>query len=448
MKNAICYNLAQNVGIKYTSDTRHVNLFINKEYYGRYTLAEKLETGKNRVEIFDLDSIIKEMNPQYKTEQIAIISSNPEQELYTPGNYLWADISNEPVNIDGGFLLELEFGVRFGGGSCGFVSDYGQAVIIKSPEYPTKNQVEYIRQYYQEMENAVLSDDGYNSLGNHYSYYIDEESFSKMYVYNEFTKNLDGGLSSSYLYKDIGGKLCAGPVWDMDSSLGKYGIVNGKDLTDPEQLWMVDGKDYTNPNNYSIFALCCKHADFRNLAVEQWNDYFKSYADNMGEEIKCMAAELENDVVIDLMHYKAEHKKDIDSKKERYTHKIEDILSFIEKRTAYLSEYFDENANFIQYCSNGGEGIMIDVNSYCEDDTAYIEECTFSNNEIKFTGWNTKPDGTGNWYYPGDKIVVNEDVLLFAQWEGQQGEVYMQRPQDKTKLIDMLINFIESLRIA
>ena len=33
-----------------------------------------------------------------------------------------------------------------------------------------------------------------------------------------------------------------------------------------------------------------------------------------------------------------------------------------------------------------------------------------------FAGWNTKPDGTGTEYAPGDPITITEDVTLYAQW--------------------------------
>ena len=41
----------------------------------------------------------------------------------------------------------------------------------------------------------------------------------------EISKNYDAGVSSSYFYKDSdanGGKLCAGPGWDYDMSMGNY----------------------------------------------------------------------------------------------------------------------------------------------------------------------------------------------------------------------------------
>ena len=121
------------------------------------------------------------------------------------------------------------------------MSEYGQPVIIKSPEYAAKEQVEYIKNYYQEFENAVLSGDGYNHLGKHFTDYIDLESFAKMYVFQEFIKNLDAGLTSCYFYKDVGNKIVAGPAWDFDSAFGRDFGRDGVDMKDPVGLWVTGG---------------------------------------------------------------------------------------------------------------------------------------------------------------------------------------------------------------
>jgi len=37
-----------------------------------------------------------------------------------------------------------------------------------------------------------------------------------------------------------------------------------------------------------------------------------------------------------------------------------------------------------------------------------------------FKGWNTRRDGSGDLYYEGDRMAVNDDITLYAQW-GQGG---------------------------
>ena len=40
------------------------------------------------------------------------------------------------------------------------------------------------------------------------------------YIINELFSNVDVYFASWYLYKDKGGKICSGPIWDFDISAG------------------------------------------------------------------------------------------------------------------------------------------------------------------------------------------------------------------------------------
>lgn len=54
------------------------------------------------------------------------------------------------------------------------------------------------------------------------------------------------------------------------------------------------------------------------------------------------------------------------------------------------------------------------------DSNVYINSATPVKKECKFLGWNTKEDGSGKTYQPGDLYDVNQDggnATLYAQWE-------------------------------
>lgn len=78
----------------------------------------------------------------------------------------------------------------------------------------------------------------------------------------------------------------------------------------------------------------------------------------------------------------------------------------------------DENEGFVGvvYDGNGGE-------TYEGEDTFRLSEETvmsavFTNGSMVFDGWNTKADGTGTAYEPGDQISFPSHgyVTLYAQW--------------------------------
>ena len=85
----------------------------------------------------------------------------------------WINIPNDPVDITGGYLLELEFASRYNDEISGFVSNHGQWVVVKSPEYASEAEVRYIAGLYNEAEEALYSETGYNSIGKHYTDYFE-----------------------------------------------------------------------------------------------------------------------------------------------------------------------------------------------------------------------------------------------------------------------------------
>ena len=61
--------------------------------------------------------------------------------------------------------------------------------------------------------------------------------------------------------------------------------------------------------------------------------------------------------------------------------------------------------------------------TYQPGSTVTLKESRYKNEDssgsIEFLGWNTKADGSGTAYQPGDKITIEgKDLVLYAQWDG------------------------------
>ena len=77
--------------------------------------------------------------------------------------------------------------------------------------------------------------------------------------------------------------------------------------------------------------------------------------------------------------------------------------------------------------STGSSIICSDPNRYTSKDTAVIMDQAalfpLMGNIVKFgydfTGWNTKADGTGNDYAPGQEINLTKNLYLYAKWEAK-----------------------------
>lgn len=77
----------------------------------------------------------------------------------------------------------------------------------------------------------------------------------------------------------------------------------------------------------------------------------------------------------------------------------------------------------------------IDTNSYKLGDVAIVLEADGVTAErYRFLGWNTKKDGSGKTYLPGEKIEVKFNVILYAQWEQIEERIYEKHDYPKCDL--------------
>ena len=58
-----------------------------------------------------------------------------------------------------------------------------------------------------------------------------------------------------------------------------------------------------------------------------------------------------------------------------------------------------------------------DAQGYVSGADATVADNTFSRAGYRFTGWNTKADGTGTAYAAGDALPMGKSQVLYAQWE-------------------------------
>ncbi|HJT74935.1 MAG TPA: CotH kinase family protein [Chitinophaga sp.] len=187
IRNYLGLEVARRFGTAFTPRARYVEVVLNGEYMGNYLMTDHVEIGPTRVNI-------PELSP-----------STPE-----------ADVS-------GGYLLEVDEKLDE---VNWFRSTLQVPFTIKSPENITIGQLNYIKNYLQQIENALYSP-GFLDPQTGYSQYINEETFINWYLVNELMKNNDAiFFSSVFMYKERNGKLSMGPVWDFDLAAGNN-IFNG-----------------------------------------------------------------------------------------------------------------------------------------------------------------------------------------------------------------------------
>lgn len=227
MRNKITTEMSKAAGIEVTVDSVFVDLYADGSYRGTYQFCERVQIQKNRIPIIDLEEQTEKCNEKELDSYPRKVVGASDVYTYMENSYKYYDIPNDPEDITGGYLLQFQLFNRYGyKASSGFVTSRGQAVEMDGPEYASENQVLYIKNFVQELEDAIYSPTGFNTKGKHYSEYIDVDSLIKAYLIQEISMNIDSTSSSFFLWKDSDlhgdGKLHFGPVWDFDLSYNNF----------------------------------------------------------------------------------------------------------------------------------------------------------------------------------------------------------------------------------
>ena len=101
----------------------------------------------------------------------------------------------------------------------------------------------------------------------------------------------------------------------------------------------------------------------------------------------------------------------------QYEENVLTLNDFIIQRSVYMDELFSDEICYIEYNSNGGQGIMSDLENYHLGTTVKLEENIYKKEERKFLGWNTRASGWGKAYEDQEEIYLQADLTLYAQWE-------------------------------
>lgn len=239
LRNQIVYSLSVAMQMQPGIECRPVNLYYDGEYRGAYLLCEKVEIGSGRVDIRDLEEENENVNPAdtdfEKLERKTGKTANGATYIYCEGMV-------SPEDVKGGYLLEMDTAVRATAEACYFVTTRDQYVVVKSPEFCSKAEMEYIASLYQEFEDTVYHKGVNPDNGKTLADYASVESIAQCYIINELTKNPDGYRTSSYLYKGADSDIMTmGPIWDYDLSFGSS--------------WGEFVESCANPKEF--FTLCC-----------------------------------------------------------------------------------------------------------------------------------------------------------------------------------------------
>lgn len=229
MRNRAAMELAGSTTELYEPAGEYTDLYVNGEYMGVYLLCEGISIGENRLELDDLEQMTEYANGRDLGIYMPFAEMSGEDTVAK--GY---EIPGNPGDITGGYLLELEYPGRYEGEeTTGFRTEEDWPLVIKKPSFASREQVEYIREQFQHVENAMYAQDWTDAdTGRPLEELVDLESFVHKYLVDEICMNTDL-WTSQFLYKNKGEeKFYFGPMWDYDMAFGHYDVG-----FDPEEFY-------------------------------------------------------------------------------------------------------------------------------------------------------------------------------------------------------------------
>ena len=376
IRNVLAYEAAKRAGMDYTPLFTPVDVYINSNYEGAYLLTTRIEVDETRIDIQNLEDANEDANPDIKD-----IEALPRGGAYgrfaglLENTMKWIEIPNDPEDITGGYVIEMELANRYADEVSGFVTSRSQPFTMKSPEFASQAQMEYISSYYQKVEDAVyagVSMDELNKL-------LDVESMAQMYLINEWCSNMDASLTSTYFYKPVGEPLYAGPVWDFDIAFGNNDAARfGNDYNDPTKWTVCYNRMYRNTvfgkydieEKDTIYNVINKNQGFVDKAETVWDGYMKAAIE---ETISWAKNEyipsVTGSAVANAIRWNIFDTTDVQTIKTKFAEETEKVVDFATQKAATIDAgvgKIQTNAPQTNAVLKALKGILVGVNNLFE----------------------------------------------------------------------------------
>ncbi len=243
IRNPLIHQLSRDAG-RYSPRTRFAECFFNTkggpvafsapaggDYFGFYTIEEKIRRGPNRVNITKL-------NPQNTT----------------------------PPTVTGGYLLKID------SSSATQTTFYDAAsenpIVFVDPPHlemasaARRPQLAYISNYFAAF-GAALWGSGYTDATRGYAAYINVDSWIDHHLLECFVQNHDAFRLSGFFFKDRDKKIEMGPMWDLHLT-----------FTDQPRQWPSYGTDFfwgsNNGNGVRWWSRLFTDPDFWQRWIDRW----------------------------------------------------------------------------------------------------------------------------------------------------------------------------------
>lgn len=226
LRNRVAMEMSRICGMKWTPEMVSVEVYLNEEYVGVYTLSEAREITDDKVNI----------SPAYGDCYMEL-----EQNMDKPACF-WTD-----------HLLPVTF---------------------YDPQNPSSELKSSIKKQFNDFEKVLYSE-SFNDPVKGYSSLIDVESVINYYIIEELSKNIDGNLrKSTFITLGQNRKIDFYHVWDFDRAFGNctYMNVEYPGATNTYEGWFI--RNQTLKHNTGWYERFFSDPAFTEALKNRWIEVF------------------------------------------------------------------------------------------------------------------------------------------------------------------------------
>ena len=354
LHNKLVFDMADQICEAWTPKCEFVDLYLNGQYNGLYLLAEKVESGVNRIDM-DTDA--------------------------------------------GDFLCSVDFSIRTETLENPFCTEYGRTIAICEPNDLSKEAKLRIIDLVNQQERIILSQEDIVD-----SQLVDIDSWVRKYLIDEIAGNTDADLSSSYFYYSDG-VFHGGPVWDYDIAFGNT-IQNHY----PKALI---AKNYTKYEDFVsvYYSALFDNVSFVKRLTEIYENEFLPVLNKMiDHDIQNTAEQIAVAETLNRIRWPIQTEDPITDPWGRYVNTADAIIRYVSEKTKMLSGMLIDG---VPYCTVQFEhpatyhywAVSVPRGSILAN-TDVVDEPLYE--EVHGITWYI--DGTDDMFVPDEPIL--EDMVL------------------------------------
>ena len=330
MHNKVAMELANHTTELYQPDGEHIDLYVNGQYMGVYLLCEGISIGENRLNIEDLEAETALLNGK-DLKQYGTFADISGEDTMMKGY----EIPRNPEDISGGYLLELEYHGRYEGEeTTGFRTKQDWSLVLKEPSRASREQVAYIRDHFQQTENAMYAEDWIDpESGKSLQELVNLESFVHKYMMDEICMNTDP-WTSQFLYKNKeDDRFYFGPMWDYDMAFGHYDTGFS-----PDEFYC---------NWHIWYEAVYDHPEFQKILKETYEEVYLPFLQELTDiKMEKWKQELAASARMNFTRWNIEEiysRNSVIRRGNSFEECVDFLKDFIEARTEFLSSEWLEN---------------------------------------------------------------------------------------------------------